>query len=181
MRWKKLPWLVCSLLVIGSIHGFAGGGGGMTYGMHFQVPTLANYNLRAMYFGGYGYGTGSGGSRIGGFGCAILSNSDTLEFNGGFGGIITGKEFSRSGPVRLAVNLWLGLGGAGTNFGDPEGFFGLFMEGNFEIGFNILPWMQLTPYLGYQLIANLIPGLPVVGTLTYTPVFGLRLVWGNFN
>ena len=101
---------------------FSGGGGGLIYGGHIYIQPYANYNLVASYFGGLGYGTIGGGQKIGGFGVALLSNSMTDEFAGGFGGLLTGQEFT-SGPFLFSINLMTGFGGISANFGEKRAFF----------------------------------------------------------
>ncbi len=180
MNTTRISVLVVAIvLVLGGGTVFALGGGGMTYGMHAFIPPYSNLNLQAAYFGGFGYGVTASGLRIGGFGCAVLDTSPYLTYAGGFGGILTGRQLT-SGPLSLALNLWTGLGGVGTSFASPRGFFGLLAEADVELGVAIVPWMQWVVYGGYQAVANLIPGLPIVDALSYTPVAGIRLVWGSF-
>ncbi len=179
MQARRVLCMVLLIVLGASLSVHAGGGGGLTYGAQIYVPQYANRDLVASCFGGFGYGTSWRGQRIGGFGLAILDNSDTEAIAGGFGGVLVGQQV-KSGPFTFSLNFWSGLGGASTSFGDPRGFFGLFMEANVEIGLSIVPWMQFVGYAGMQTVSNLIPGLPFLGTLVYTPVFGTRIVWGSF-
>ena len=179
MRKRRVIGVSLFLVLSCALAVHAGGGGGLTYGAHIYVPQYANRDLVASCFGGFGYGSTFSGQRIGGFGLAILDNSNAESIAGGFGGVLVGREV-KSGPFMLSLNVWSGLGGAGTSFGDPTGFFGLFLEANIEVGVSIIPWMQLVGYAGMQAVTNLIPGLPFFGTLIYTPVFGTRIAWGSF-
>lgn len=177
---KTFSLIVCVVvLVLTTTFSFAGGGGGLTYGVYLHMPPYSNQQLTVNFFGGFGYGVNRQGAKIGGFGIAILDNDASDLMAGGFGGLITGKRLT-AGPFFVSINIWSGFGGIGSSFGNPSSFFGLFLEGNVEFGIRLVPWMQLAVFAGEQVITNLIPGLPFVGNLVYTPVFGTRIIWGGF-
>ena len=53
----------------------ATGGGGLTSGVQTHVPSFSNHDLAATAYGGFGYGTTRGGTRIGGIGAEGLPGS----------------------------------------------------------------------------------------------------------
>ena len=155
------------------------GAGGTTSGTHTYGGDFSNYNLGANTIGGFGYGVTDGASRIGGFGLAILTEAPR-RLVGGFGGTITGKELDL-GRLNFGVTAWTGVDGISADLqGGRGGYFAFFAELDIEIGFSILPFMQLVGYGGYQIIGSILPGFAPEEALSYTPVAGLRLAWGDF-
>jgi hypothetical protein len=159
---------------------FAGGAGGMFFGVPYFDPYFSNYDLPIQCMGGYGYGVSSDGQRYGGFGMGFFGGSALGGFSGGVGGVLSGQEF-RLGSFVLAVNLLTGIGGLGTDaVGVPGGYLIAFGQIDAEVGIVVWPWMQISGYGGMQAFANLLPGNPLQDVLYYTPVVGVRLAWGSF-
>ena len=171
MRWSVLGALLFALLPAGIAA--AGGAGGVGFGTQFYDPATPSNNLGMAYITGFGYGVDEGGSRIGGFGMALLS--DPARSAGGVGGMLVGHEW-RGGPVVFAFNLLGGVGGASYGGG---GYMLLFGQADLELGAAVLPWMQVVAYVGYQAWGNLIPGIPFVSAKLFTPVIGVRVSWGG--
>jgi len=130
-----------------------GGAGGVGFGVQYVDLGLANQDLSLSYITGYGYGVSWNGARIGGFGTALLGSASRTW--GGVGGLLTG--------VAMA----------------GQGYFILFGQADLELGFAVLPWMQVVLYGGYQGWGNIVPGRPLASSLT-TPVLGVRVAWGAF-
>ena len=180
MRVSTRLWILGLLLLSGALLS-ADGAGGMFYGFQYYSENWSSHELGVKYIGGYGYGAGYRGSRVGGFGFAMIGDDELLT--GGFGGTITGQEIG-IGPMTAAVNIWLGMGGVRSKLienEDPRGYFALFGEINMEIGFALTPWFQVGVYGGLQGIGNVLPGEPFTDVAYYTPVIGCRLVWGSFR
>ena len=93
---RRAAVLVLALMIAPLSAAFAyGGAGGLTYGLQYDHPQLTNESIGLRTMGGYGYGTGRDGRRTGGFGLAIVSETNALM--GGVGGSINGHQFV-SGP-----------------------------------------------------------------------------------
>lgn len=174
---KRTTILALAFLSVAAAAGFAYGGGGAFSGASLPATDWTNTGLRIAYTGGFGYGVTDDGHRIGGFGVGV-STEDGREL-GGFGGIINGQQV-RIGPLTASVNTWIGVGGLSLPSGTPREFFGYFAEINGEIGLAVLPWFQVSGYVGMQAMGNLIPGDAFTGNAIYTPVSGIRLAWGSF-
>ena len=156
------------------------GGGGIISGTHLNYGQFANYELKATYFGGFGYGASDRGTRVGGFGVTILDNSDEHLLIGGFGGTIVGQEFTAH-PVTVAATSWTGLGGIAADLqGGRGGYFAFMEEISFEAGIAVVPWMQIVMYAGFQIIGSILPGFMFNEAFSYTPTFGLRIAFGSF-
>ncbi len=153
----------------------AGGAGGSGFGAQYYDPGLSSSSHSLLFISGYGYGRSEVpfGTRIGGFGMAILSGDRSTA--GGVGGMLVGQEF-RSGPLVAAITLFYGAGGLAFNHG---GYAVLFGEADVELGVVIL-WTQITAYAGYQAWGNLVPGVPLSSAVMLTPVVGVRVSWGAF-
>ncbi len=181
MRRLRVISVISLLIALAACPLFAHGGGGITFGSQYYDPDFANRDLSAFSVGGFGYGVSADGQRIGGFGMAFTGIGSTAgqpDISGGIGGLITGQEL-RIGPFTVAVNLWLGLGGLAVDFENPSGFMAAFGELNLELGIPVTRWMQLVGYAGFQVLGNLIPGMPFEDVLIYTPVVGVRIRWGS--
>ncbi len=161
---------------------YAGGAGGLTFGIPLNGTGLSNYDLQTMQLGGYGYGVTSGGQRIGGFGLAFFGGGmSSRNLAGGVGGVLSGQEF-HAGPLIVAVNLLAGIGGIGTSgLPTPGGYAVLFGEATLEAGVAVFPWMMLAAYGGMQVMTNFVPGRAFSDALYYTPVAGVRASWGSFR
>lgn len=151
---------------------FATAGGGIFYGDYLYNSEFSNSDLRgAEVFGGYGYGTDRDGVRSGGFGIVMSSpDEEDNDFYGAFGGVITGHE-TKIGPIIVASNLWAGLGGSNMGFSG-------FGELNGEVGVPIFSWFLIQGYCGIQYIA---PIKDFLDSGIYSPIAGVRLVWGSFE
>jgi hypothetical protein len=149
----------------------AGGAGGVGFGIQYYDPEWSNMQMGMSNITGYGYGVLRDGSRIGGFGTAMLS----MQSAGGVGGLLLGHEW-RSGPLVLGVS---GLGGVGGGSWSGRGYMLLFGEADLELGLCVTPWMQIVAYAGYQAWGNLIPGIPFASAYLATPVIGVRIGWGG--
>jgi hypothetical protein len=165
------------LTVIATSTAWAYGGGGAFWGRTLPFGRWTNTDLTFDYSGGYGYGVTDGGHRIGGFGVGVTAEDGTAV--GGFGGIMNGQQV-RLGALTASLNTWLGVGGLSLPSGAPLEFFGYFAELSGELGLAVLPWLQVSAYLGMQAMGNLIPGDPIVDNSIYSPVSGIRLTWGSF-
>ena len=185
VMYRKTAVLVILMIILAmTVH--ADGGGGMFFGYQIseypllQELAVRNNSLGLAYFGGHGYGIDSDGVVVGGFGFAILDADSETEIAGGFGGIIAGIRLI-SVPINLSLISWTGFGGIGVN--DDRGYFALSEEVTLEIGLPILSWFMPTFYVGYQVAGNLIPGALFNQNefLSYTPVAGLRIQWGDFR
>ena len=104
--------LILGLLLLSGVLLSADGAGGMFYGFQHYSENWTSHDLGVKYIGGYGYGGSSRGSRVGGFGLAMIGADESLT--GGFGGSITGQSIS-IGPMTAAVNVWAGVGGIRTD------------------------------------------------------------------
>ena len=181
----KRPAAVLILITAASA-AVATGGGGINSGVRAHVPSFANHDLAATAYGGFGYGSTSRGTRIGGFGIFIADQVDdemvgAKKLVGGFGGNVTGQELVL-GPFTLAITAWTGLGGiAAEGLPGSGGYFALYEELDVEGGFAPLPWMQIVGYAGFQVVVSVIPGFFANEAISYTPTLGLRLVWGSFG
>lgn len=149
---------------------FATGGGGIFYGNYYFDSEFSNIDLTtAEVFGGYGYGTDRDGTRNGGFGL-VMSDPNDNSIHGAFGGVITGQE-TVIGSLIIGANLWAGFGyshlGA-SGLGELNG----------EVGLAIFPWFQIQAYGGIQYIG---PFKDFFDAGIYSPVAGVRLVWGSFS
>jgi hypothetical protein len=165
----SLCLLVPSALVL------AGGAGGIDYGYQYFDGGLSSSDMGMSFITGYGYGVHHDGSRIGGFGSSLVSAGGDAA--GGIGGLLVGQEW-RTGPVVAAVTLWGGLGGAAWA---GRGYMLASVAVEAELGFRVLPWMQVVGYAGYQAIGNVLPGALFSRALLRTPVVGIRLAWGGFS
>jgi hypothetical protein len=170
-RWAVTMAALLALLPAAAAS--AGGAGGVGFGAQYYHPSLSSDNLGMAYITGYGYGVDWDGNRIGGFGMALLSGLGVTE--GGVGGLVIGHEWT-IGPLIAGVSLWGGVGGAAARGG---GYMLLFGEAELEIGFRVLPWMQIVGYAGYQAWGNLIPGVPFDAARLSTPVYGVRVGFGG--
>lgn len=181
--------LLAALALIITTASFADGGGGMFYGYQVSAyPFLEKYPVRnnslgLAYFGGYGYGVNRRNNWVtGGFGFAILDVGSDTGVAGGFGGIISGFRLLAA-PINISFLSWTGFGGISVGGIDPDGpggYFAVSEEITVELGLPILPWFMPTVYVGYQIAGNVIPGRAFESFLSYTPVAGLRVQWGDF-
>ena len=153
------------------------GGGGFFQATQMAFPGYTNMDSFAEVQGGYGYGASRGGRRYGGFGVAI-SDAETEEFLGGFGGVISGRQI-RTGPFTLSLNIWSGVGYASQDLIQAPAGVAFFAEANAEAGFAVLPWLQISVYGGYQAIGSFDPSAMFANT-RYAPVVGGRVSWGSF-
>ena len=151
--------------------------GGVAAGLPLYAgEVLSSHAIEAVTVSGFGYGANLAGTRFGGFGIGFLDHTDELQLRAGFGGLIVGQEFG-VGPVSLAISSWTGAGGfAWPAVADGDRFAALFEELTLELGFSPVPWLQVVAYGGYQFIASIAPRF--FGTLVYTPVAGVRVVFG---
>jgi hypothetical protein len=174
MKKRTTAFAILILMAIPASLALAGGAGGVGWGMQYYVPEYSNTNSGFSYITGYGYGVTWDGARIGGFGTAMIAADGSGA--GGVGGLIVGHEW-KGGPLTAALTLWTGVGGGGFLH---SGYMLGFGEADFELGVRLLPWMQVTAYVGYQAWGNLIPGYPFSQALFYSPVAGIRIGWGAF-
>ena len=180
--------LLGGLLAVIGVSAGADGGGGMFMGYQVaEYPFLERYTVRnntmgLSYFGGYGYGVAGKRTITGGFGFAIVDPDLSTGIAGGFGGLISGIRLIKR-PVNLSIVSWTSFGGIGVGDIDADessGYFALSEEVCLEIGLPIFRWFMPTIYVGYQVAGNLIPGRLFQSFLSYTPVVGLRIQWGDF-
>lgn len=146
-------------------------GGGIYYGTYVYKDRYANIDLEnSYYYGGYGYGTNHWGGRIGGFGMVIF-NGDA--FSGAYGGMISGRELVR-GPISAAIDLWTGIG-----YLSHDNINGVspIAELKGEIGVAPMPWFQLVVYGGLQGVTTF---TNFRDDILYSPVMGIKFVWGSF-
>ncbi len=151
--------------------------GGFSWGEQYFVPELASYNLNSQYTSVFGYGLTRGGQRLGGFVLGVHSPDDSGQISGGVVGSIVGQEM-RDGPVMLAASLWAGIGSVRTLALSEQGDLSLFGEATLEAGITVPHWVQIVAYGGMQVVANVGNGAPFDEVPFFTPVLGLRLVWG---
>ena len=170
------------------IQGFADGGGGMFFGVQTtQYPFLKDYYIRnnslgLSYYGGFGYGIHRH-TITGGFGYAIMDTSDDTGLSGGFGGVIRGFRILKW-PVNLSLISWTGFGGVYTGTYETQegkGFFCVSEELDLELGIPLFSWFMPIVYAGYQVSANIVPGKIFKTFISYSPVIGFRVAWGDFN
>lgn len=146
-------------------------GGGIYYGTYTYNDSYANVNLEdSYYYGGYGYGTSYWGGRAGGFGMVIFGD---YGFQGAYGGMINGRELV-SGPVSAAIDLWTGLGY--LSYGQTSGVSPI-AELKGEIGLAVLPWFKFALYGGIQGVTTF---TDFREDFLYSPVFGIKFIWGAF-
>ncbi len=179
MRMKILAAALLLAAVPAGI-AFAGGAGGVLYGIPYFDPAFSNANVALRYTGGFGYAIDGDGRRFGGFGMGFFGDSEMGGMAGGVGGVVSGQEF-QLGPITLAVNVMTGLGGIGNDaVGMPGGYLIGFAQVDAECGVALWPWMRVSVYGGMQGMTNLLPGIPLQSFLYYTPVVGVRVAWGGF-
>jgi len=161
----------------------ADGGGGIMGGMEHYDSKYSSADLGTSLIGGYGYGTSEDGERTGGFGLAMFGMKDSPGMAGGFGGLLLGSE-ANLGPLQLALDLLLGVGGVWQHEADDDGTGGGMMaaygEIDLSLGIRLTRWMRLAAYAGFQGFGNLFPGEPFRSLLYYAPVIGVRVAWGSF-
>ncbi len=81
------------------------------------------------------------------------------------------------------VLSWTGIGGIQfTEAASSEtmGYLIVTEEIDLEIGLPVLPWFMPVFYDGYQVMGNVGPGKPFQDFFSYTPVIGVRFVFGKF-
>jgi hypothetical protein len=174
MVMRKLFLAVVLALALPACLAFAGGAGGVGFGTQLFDAQFSSSDVALATITGYGYGVSWEGSRIGGFGMALLSTQSRIA--GGAGGMIVGHEW-RAGPLEAALTLFGGVGGIGYQ---RSGYMIIFGEADFELGFEVTPWMQVVAYAGYQAWGNVIPGRAFQSAVLTTPVVGIRIGWGGF-
>jgi hypothetical protein len=179
MRIMRIAAVAAVLVVLPLSTAFARGAGGFTWGEQYFDVQLSSYDLSMTTTGVFGYSVSYGGQRVGGFAMAVHSDAGGPALDGGFIGAITGQEI-RTGPFVMAVNAWTGIGGMqGPGFPFTDSF-ALVGELSLEVGFLIFPGMTASGYVGMQAITNLPVSEPLFTRVAYTPVMGMRLVWGSF-
>ena len=164
-------------LALSGIAAFAYGGGGVFSGEQVMVEPYNNIGFPLETHGGYGYGVDRRGIRTGGFGMVVFSE-DYDALAGAFGGFVTGAQ-QRIGPFTASINLWTGFGYINSAMIEIPGYAGFIAEANGEVGFALLPWLQLSIYAGMQALG----GFDMTDLLTqvrYAPVIGSRVTWGSF-
>lgn len=171
---KKI--LICLLTLLPLTAIFSTGGGGIYYGNYQYRESFSNQNLEDIYYyGGFGYGSNNNGIRSGGFGMVMFSKDlEESLFKGAYGGVITGREVV-NGPIVIALNMWTGFGY--SNLENHKSVSAM-MELNGEVGFVIFPWFEIELYGGIQLLSAF---TDIVDSAIYTPVIGVRVVWGSFK
>lgn len=191
MKSIKISLFIIGLISLYLITGFFSinclafdhGAGGLWFGVNGQKSLFSfipSNTSDFIYLGGYGYGVLYGRTIIGGFGFAILDISifdSPYGIAGGFGGLITGVKIFNSHIVDIDLIIWLGLGGIGVD--ETEGYFSGMIEFNINMGFKLTRWMELVLFGGYQIIGNIIPGIPFDSFYRYTLTFGIRLAFGS--
>jgi len=171
---KKLATIAAAFfLLLPAALALAGGAGGVGFSGQYYHASLSTADLGMTSLTGFGYGVGPDGSRIGGFGTAFFAAAGRTA--GGVGGMLVGHEW-QAGPIVIAFTLWGGVGGAA--WGGADGTMLAYGAAQAELGYWILPWMQLTAFVGYEAVGNVIPG-PFSRPLLQTPVVGLRIAWGG--
>ncbi len=178
---KHFRYLAAACLLGVPVVASATAGGGVTSGAHTFVDGFSNYQLEATSMGGFGYGSSSRGTRVGGFGLSISDQAEPEDLVGGFGGVIASQEL-QLGLFTIAITSWTVVVGIRAR-GVPGtgGYFALFEEVALEVGVAALPWIQLVGYAGFQVVGSVLPGVLISETLSYTPSIGLRVVWGSFR
>lgn len=163
-------------------YGFDSGAGGLSYGFNSPL-SFGNFipvnSVDFSYYGGYGYAV-IGNYIIGGFGFAVLGYeiyTEGIGLAGGFGGLISGKKIFNGYLLDVDILLWLGLGGVAPDV--AEGYFSFYVELTLDFSIKITYWMELAFYGGYQIMGNLIPGIPYSSFKNNTFVFGFRLAFGS--
>jgi hypothetical protein len=138
------------------------------------------------FYGGYGYHVTDGGMIAGGFGSLIVDRRET-DTGGAVGGFILGKRYT-AGPVNVSIISWTGFGPVSTAWGvedlsiDGETGFICFMEEvDLEIGVPLFHWLMPTAYVGFQVIGNIHEWDNFNGFVSYAPIVGIRLQFGEFN
>ena len=151
--------------------------GGVAVGLPLYAgEVFSSHAIEAVTVSGFGYGANPAGTRFGGFGIGFIDRTDALRLQAGFGGLIVGQEFG-VGAVSFAVSSWTGAGTfAHDAVADGDRFAAVFEELTLELGFSPVPWLRIVAYGGYQFIGSLTPRF--FGTIVYTPVAGVRAVFG---
>lgn len=194
-----MHFIVRRLSLLGALALFAvcafarsGGAGGTFFGI--QRPDMApeffpslGADLGIEHFGGFGYGVGSDGYIVGGFGMAFLdrgllgdTNAPPQHLAGGIGGLIVGQRFIREGRFHLDLCMRLGLGGVGKKDSGWTGWALAYAEPYAEFLIEIAPWMALSAQLGYRFLGNFAPGLAFENLVMRSPVIGFAISWGRF-
>ncbi len=185
-KWNII--LCCLLLFLFSETVAADGGGGMIMGYQisqypfFEDNYILNNNMGLIYYGGFGYGVSNRDIISGGFGYALMDHTNGTGIAGGFGGVIKGIRILKR-PINLSLISYTGFGGiyTGSHIAeDGHAFFCISEELNLELGFPLFRWFMPVIYVGYQAAGNIIPGKPFQSFLSYTPVAGIKISWGDF-
>jgi len=181
MKMLKICSIVLALALLPLSIAIAEDAGGFTWGEQYFDADFSNYNLQTTYSGLYGYHVTRDGQRTGGFALGLRSQYSTQSFEGGMLGAIAGQEM-RAGPFLAATNLWAGIGGINANpVLGTKGGFAVFGELSVELGVRLFPGFHAAAYGGMQAIAPLGREQQLLGSILYTPVYGLRIAWGGFS
>lgn len=185
MKRKLLVTAFFALVPLASL--LADGAGGLLCGFQtsaypfLQNVRVVNNNFGLAYYGGYGYSVHNHLIH-GGFGYVMTDPSGQTAVAGGFGGFITGVRIVEF-PISLSIMSWTALGGLHTEaldwHGTGRGFLVASEELTLELGVPIARWFMPVAFAGYQVAGNLAPGQPFQDFVSYTPVVGLRFVWGR--
>lgn len=185
-RGTVLVLLLLLLPVASFADGRAGGAGGLIVGNQVtEYPFLEQYRVESntlglSYVGGFGYSVSERGMISGGFGMGMFDPYEESGIGAGVGGAIGGWRILRR-PVYLAVTSWTGIGGVGIErpaLGAEEGYFIFFQELSLELGLPFFSWFTPTFFAGYQVMGSVLPA-PILQFVSYTPVIGFRLGWGD--
>jgi hypothetical protein len=185
---RRTGVFVLILTLLATAAASADGGGGYFSGSHvsefpgLEELTLASSDVGLVYQGGMGYGVNYRGVLSGGFGLFITDNAFPDGLTGGFGGVVGGYRLIKR-PIDVTFMSQVGLGGFSTGESRPAdeapGFAALLVEGTISAGLP-LGIVMPTAYAGYQVIGRLVPGGLAAGTLIYSPVIGIRVLFGDF-
>ena len=176
MTLRNLPRPLAAALLMSHATTLAAEGGAAAGLPLYAGEVFSSHAIEAVTVSGFGYGANPAGTRFGGFGIGFIDRTDALRLQAGFGGLIVGQEFG-VGAVSFAVSSWTGAGTfADDAVADGDRFAALFEELTLELGFSPVLWLQIVAYGGYQFIGSITPRF--FGTIVYTPVAGVRAVFG---
>ena len=182
MKTRMIVAAAAAIALFAAAGAFADGAGGVTHGMQYLDVEGGWYtaDVAANTVGGFGYGVNHDGVRVGGFGLAFYSDDPCVDFSGGVGGLINGQQLSL-GPLTAAAVLWTGVGCLTSDVPGLAGDWVVgFAELDVEVGWAVMPWMQVSCYAGMQVMGNVTGGTPFQEFLFYTPTVGVRVAWGSF-
>ena len=188
-RMVRLTFVTLIIFGMGAAAAAAAGGGGITGGYQLGASSLlpaystAGAGSGLSYVGGFGYRVNNRGEISGGFGYAVIDQSDQRGIKGGMAGFISGYRIL-SQPFNLSLVSWTSFGGLYVGSAGPHPNTGYFCVGEelaLELGLPLNDKFMPVVYVGYQVSGNVAPGPLFQDYFSCAPTVGVRLAWGKFR